>query len=66
MTFRRLLWLTHGKECVLYGDDREMRCNTCMIDFKRMSVEEIDKRFYDLGMEKLKSYYEKEKELTNG
>lgn len=41
---RQLLWLHH--ECphrTLYGDDGEMQCNnpSCMIDFKRMSPDEI-------------------------
>lgn len=43
---RKLLWLRHGCELVtLYGDDGEMQCGTCSIDFKRMSVENIRDRW---------------------
>lgn len=38
---RYLLWLNHG--CyALYGDDGEMQCGHCMIDFKRDSVKNIE------------------------
>jgi hypothetical protein len=43
---RKLLWLRHGCSINrLYGDDGEMQCNSCMIDFKRDSLEVINKRF---------------------
>ncbi len=45
MALRKLLWLNHG--CgfgALYGDDGEMQCHQCMLDFKRSSVEIIDHR----------------------
>lgn len=39
---RKLLWLRHG--CMgLYGDDGEMQCSKCMIDFKRDSVDKIER-----------------------
>jgi len=39
---RKLLWINHGCDrSALYGDDGEMQCNKCMIDFKRMSAKEI-------------------------
>ena len=42
---RRLLWLHHG--CTgLYGDDGEMQCNACMIDFKRDTIDKITHRFF--------------------
>jgi hypothetical protein len=45
MKLRELLWLNHGCEHpALYGDDGEMQCNTCMIDFKRDSEDEIEKK----------------------
>jgi len=51
---RVLLWLRHGCDlAVLYGDDGERQCNACMIDFIRMSVEEIRQKFEDIGMKKL-------------
>lgn len=37
---RELLWLMHGHDG-LYGDDGEMQCGTCKIDFKRDSAERI-------------------------
>lgn len=34
--FRKALWLAHGcPVSALYGDDGELQCNCCMIDFKR-------------------------------
>ena len=41
MEFRRGLWLTHGHFNVLYGDDGEMQCSKCMVDFKRDSPERL-------------------------
>lgn len=43
---RQLLWVRHG--CFisnLYGDDGEMQCNKCMIDFKRDSAYKIKQKF---------------------
>jgi hypothetical protein len=43
---RRLLWLRHGcKFAALYGDDGEMQCAECGVDFKRMTAEQIDAVF---------------------
>ena len=53
MILRRLLWLRHGCDG-LYGDDGEMQCGRCMIDFKRDPAEQIDQRFYQLGVANLK------------
>jgi hypothetical protein len=39
---RQLIWLTHGCPIAsLYGDDGEMQCGRCLIDFKRATVGEI-------------------------
>jgi len=47
---RRLLWLRHGCGIhALYGDDGEMQCSTCCIDFKRDPVEEIEERWRSAG-----------------
>ena len=44
--FRKLLWIRHGCDFLsLYGDDGEMQCNQCMIDFKRMSAEDIEDKW---------------------
>ena len=47
---RQLLWLRHGCDG-LYGDDGEMQCNSrsCMIDFKRDSIETIKHRWRSHG-----------------
>lgn len=48
---RMLLWLRHGcPSSVLYGDDGEMQCAKCLIDFKRATVPEIEAVFERLGM----------------
>ena len=50
---RKLLWLNHG--CTsLYGDDGEMQCASCMIDFKRVPVEEIEQKFTRSWMDFIK------------
>ena len=39
---RRLLFLRHGcSGPALYGDDGEMQCNHCLLDFKRDSPNEM-------------------------
>lgn len=42
LRLRKLLWLRHGCEVsALYGDDGEMQCSSCGIDFKRTCPEAI-------------------------
>lgn len=50
MTLRRLLWANHGHTEYLYGDDGEMQCKFCVLDFKRASVELIEKVINENGM----------------
>ena len=39
---REFLWLNHGCEfSALYGDNGELQCKKCYIDFKRMKLNEI-------------------------
>ncbi len=45
MRLRRLLWEHHASGHGLYGDDGEMQCNTCLLDFKRDSIEQIESVF---------------------
>lgn len=53
---RRLLWLRHG--CGgLYGDDGEMQCGVCGIDFLRDPASLIEKRFEGAGMVMASHYY---------
>lgn len=41
--YRRLLWLSHGHDPYLYGDDGEMQCNgRYLADFKRQSLVELE------------------------
>jgi hypothetical protein len=42
MELRKLLWLNHGHS-QLYGDDGEMQCHECGLDFKRDPVARIAK-----------------------
>jgi hypothetical protein len=42
-TLRRLLCLRHGCPVeMLYGDDGELQCSACFIDFKRMTADDIE------------------------
>jgi hypothetical protein len=52
---RKLLWLRHDPNhyAGLYGDDGEMQCGACGIDFKRMSAVEIESRWQQDAMRKL-------------
>lgn len=50
VVLRRLLWLRHGcPMSTLYGDDGEMQCSKCGIDFKRMSAGAIEDAFVKIG-----------------
>lgn len=48
LALRRLLWLRHGCDG-LYGDDGEMQCGHCIIDFKRAAVGDIESRFIEIN-----------------
>lgn len=53
---RRLLWQHHGCESIsaaLYGDDGELQCNVCGIDFKRDTAEKIEERFGQICLKKI-------------
>ena len=41
---RYWLWRCHNPSHLLYGDDGELQCSTCGLDFKRDSAEVIDSR----------------------
>jgi hypothetical protein len=40
-TLRRLLWLHHGHD-LLYGDEDQMRCLRCGLDFKQETPDRIE------------------------
>ena len=47
---RQLLWLRHGcSGSALYGDDGEMQCNKCVIDFRRDTPEQIENKFWKIN-----------------
>lgn len=53
---RQELWLRHGCPFpALYGDDGEMSCNACMIDFKRGDVVRIIERLKEQGLARARS-----------
>ncbi len=49
LALRKLLWIRHGCSIGLYGDDGELQCNECGIDFLRYSPEEIEDRFLQIN-----------------
>jgi len=66
LKIRKLLWIRHGCSVgSLYGDDGEMQCNTCGIDFKRMAPEKIEELLIKDGLRLRKLYDDKEKELKD-
>lgn len=55
MILRKLLWINHGCSFpALYGDDGEMQCHTCGVDFKRFTPEQIEERFEKIIEARLK------------
>jgi len=56
---RYLLWLKHGHLKYLYGDDGEMQCHKCLLDFKRDSVQRIEESFDEQALVYLKALAEK-------
>ena len=60
---RRLFWLGHG--CTgLYGDDGEMQCGDCGIDFRRMRVAEIEAFLRKRGEKQLEDAKPQQYRLT--
>ena len=49
---RRLLWLYHGHYS-LYGDNGEMQCDECGLDYKRDEIELIEKHFNNIEMKRM-------------
>ena len=54
-TLRYMLWMAHGtlENHYLYGDDGELNCNSCGIDFKRHTVKSIHDALSDQNMQKV-------------
>jgi hypothetical protein len=58
LILRRLLWLRHGcNPAALYGDDGELQCHECMIDFLRMPARDIEAVFDEAGMQEVAGAY---------
>lgn len=48
---RFYLWLKHGDHNhILYGDDGQQMCNSCLIDFKRDPIESIVAKFKEQAL----------------
>ena len=61
---RQLLWLRHGcPSPALYGDDGEMQCSKCVIDFLRDSPERIQERFREINEPELDKFFKAIKKL---
>lgn len=55
---RQMLWLNHGCEInALYGDDGEMQCTKCMVDFKRDSLALIKDKWHRKSMFELRERF---------
>ena len=51
LLLRKLLWLRHGCPLhTLYGDDGEMQCGICGIDFLRSSPRKIQEVWYNASL----------------
>jgi len=51
---RKMMFFAHlGCGHVCYGDDGELQCNTCRIDFKRDSIDVIENKIIKANMDKL-------------
>lgn len=63
LDLRRLLWLRHDPDhfAALYGDDGEMQCSACGIDFKRYTPSAMEKVWVDRNKKMLE---EMQKRLT--
>jgi hypothetical protein len=54
-TLRKLLWLRHGCPIPsLYGDDGEMQCSECGIDFKRDDPDLIEHKWTEQNLKNIK------------
>lgn len=55
---REYLWLNHGCSYpALYGDDGNMQCLKCMLDFKKDTIETIQDKFAQKQVEFLEKVY---------
>lgn len=53
---RTELWMRHGHSgAALYGDDGEMQCHECLLDFRREPVSKLIHRLHENDWERLKT-----------
>ena len=52
---RKLLALGHGCRSALYGDDGELQCHECGCDFRRNSVEVIERRIFERNLRRVEA-----------
>ncbi len=58
---RKIWWLSHGCPIsALYGDDGELQCSGCMVDFKRESYAEIMDKIWRKNREIWEKQFKKE------
>ncbi len=62
---RYWLWRKHANEHNLYGDDGELQCSTCEIDFKRDAVKIIDEKLQKNCTDWLVEHADEIKEILN-
>lgn len=63
LKYRKKLWLSHGHSG-LYGDDGEMQCGTCLIDFKRDSLQSIEDRVQQIAMASITTNEQLQRDLA--
>ncbi len=57
---RELLWERHGCPWhFLYGDDGELQCSKCMIDFKRTPAKDIRRSFIKINQPEIEAFFAK-------
>ena len=55
---RKLLWMRHGcPSHALYGDDGELQCSKCLIDFKRAPAEAIERQFLKINTPEILAFF---------
>lgn len=62
---RALLWSTHPCPAK-YGDDGELQCSACMIDFRRDSVNSIEERIRRRGRRLLEQEQQQQQQQQKG
>ena len=60
---RKFMWVNHGcSPHALYGDDGEMQCGNCLLDFKRMPIKELNKSIVKERIKRMRANQEQSTE----